>query len=65
MLILTRHVGEDIVIGEEIMVRVVECNGNTVRLGVTAPREVPVDRREEWVAKRRDPRDQQKGQSGD
>lgn len=51
MLILTRRVGETIVIGDnEITVTVLGHNGSAVRLGVTAPDEMPVHREE--VAKR-------------
>jgi carbon storage regulator len=44
MLVLTRRVGEEIVIGGTIRVAVVAINGRTVRLGVAAPASVPVRR---------------------
>ena len=44
MLVLSRQVGETIVIGRDIEVKVVGIRGGTVRLGIEAPREVPVDR---------------------
>ena len=46
MLVLTRRTGEEIVIDDVIRVTVVEVQGNKVRLGVTAPASVRVDRQE-------------------
>lgn len=46
MLVLTRRVGEQIVINSAIHVTVGAVNGNKVRLGVAAPEAVPVDRAE-------------------
>jgi carbon storage regulator len=46
MLILTRRVGENLRIGEEVSVVVLEVNGNQVRLGITAPKSVTVHREE-------------------
>ena len=46
MLVLTRKVGEDIVIGNDIHITVVAVKGGSVRLGVTAPKDVEVDRGE-------------------
>lgn len=46
MLILTRKTEETLVIGNNIRVRVMAINGNQVRIGVEAPRDVPVDREE-------------------
>jgi carbon storage regulator len=46
MLVLTRNVGEKIIIGENIQVTVVAIKGNKVRVGVEAPADVPVDRQE-------------------
>src|SRR3954468_17374048 len=46
MLTLTRSVGETIRIGDDIEVHVVEVRGGTARLGVKAPREVPIHREE-------------------
>ena len=42
MLILTRRVGETLMIGDDVTVTVLGVKGNQVRIGVTAPREVPV-----------------------
>jgi carbon storage regulator len=46
MLILTRRVGETVVIGDDVTVTVLGVKGNQVRLGVNAPREVAVHREE-------------------
>ena len=46
MLVLTRRIGEEIVIGGSVRVKVVAASGNRVRLAVCAPRSVRVDRLE-------------------
>ena len=46
MLILTRRVGETVMIGEDITVTVLGVKGNQVRIGVNAPRNVAVHREE-------------------
>jgi carbon storage regulator len=46
MLVLTRRVGEEIVIARNIRVTVVAVKGNKVRLGVDAPKSICVDRQE-------------------
>jgi carbon storage regulator len=46
MLVLTRRVGEEIVIADNIRVTVTAVKGDRVRLGITAPPEVRVDRGE-------------------
>ena len=54
MLILTRRTGESLKIGDDIEVTVMAVNGSQVRIGIKAPRSVPVDREEIAERKRRD-----------
>jgi carbon storage regulator len=53
MLVLTRKIGEEIIIDEEIRITIVAVRGDRVRLGITAPRETVVDRREIYERRRR------------
>lgn len=46
MLILSRRLGESITIGDEVTVTVLGVNGNQIRLGIDAPREISVHREE-------------------
>ena len=46
MLILTRRVGESVVIGEDVVVTVLGVKGNQVRIGINAPKTVAVHREE-------------------
>ena len=46
MLILTRRVGESLKIGDTVTVTVLAINGHQVRIGIDAPRDVPVHREE-------------------
>jgi carbon storage regulator len=46
MLVLSRRVGDSIVIGDDVVVTVLEIRGDVVRIGVDAPREVAVRRQE-------------------
>jgi carbon storage regulator len=46
MLVLTRRIGETLIIGEDIRVTVLDVSGSQVRIGVTAPKAVPVHREE-------------------
>ena len=53
MLVLSRKKNESIVINDEITIVVVEIRGDKVRLGIEAPKEVPVHRREVYDAIKR------------
>jgi carbon storage regulator len=46
MLILTRRIAETIIIGDDVTVTVLGIRGHQVRLGINAPKEVPVNREE-------------------
>jgi carbon storage regulator len=46
MLILTRRIGETLNIGDDVQVTVLGVKGNQVRLGINAPKDVPVHREE-------------------
>jgi carbon storage regulator len=46
VLILTRRIGESVVIGDDIVLTIVEVRGDSVRLGIDAPRSVTVHREE-------------------
>jgi carbon storage regulator len=50
MLVLSRRPGEALRIGEDVEVTVVEVKGDMVRLGIQAPRDIQVWRRELWEA---------------
>ena len=46
MLILTRRVGETLMIGDDVSVTVLGVKGNQIRMGIDAPKEIPVNRLE-------------------
>ena len=52
MLIITRRPGEKVMVGDDIVVHVMEIVGNSVRVGIEAPRSVSVYREEIWNAVR-------------
>ena len=54
MLIITRKPGEKIMLGDDIVVHVMEIVGNSVRVGIQAPRSLPVYREEIWDAVRQE-----------
>jgi carbon storage regulator len=49
MLILTRRLGESVVIGDEITVTVLDIRGSQIRLGISAPKEITVHREEVYL----------------
>lgn len=57
MLILTRRVGETLMIGDEVTVTVLGVKGNQVRIGVSAPKHVAVHREEIYERIRREQED--------
>jgi carbon storage regulator len=46
MLVLSRRNNESILIGDNVQIKVVDIRGDTVRLGIEAPQDIPVDRQE-------------------
>jgi carbon storage regulator len=46
MLILTRRVGERLIIGEDVTITILSLKGNQIRIGIDAPREIKVHREE-------------------
>ncbi len=54
MLILTRKIGESIVIGDDIVIKVVETGKNSIRIGIDAPREITVLRQEVYESIQRE-----------
>lgn len=56
MLVLSRHRDESIMIGDDVMITIVDIRGDKVRLGIDAPAEVPVHRLEIYEAIKRENR---------
>jgi len=46
MLVLTRRAGESVIIGDDVVVTVLEARGDVIRIGIQAPRDVQVHREE-------------------
>ncbi|UCD38557.1 MAG: carbon storage regulator CsrA [Fidelibacterota bacterium] len=49
MLVLTRKSGQSIRVGDSILLKVLECKGNYVKIGITAPPQLPVHREEIYL----------------
>jgi carbon storage regulator len=54
MLKITRRAGERIIVGDEIIVTLLEVSGQTARIGIDAPRAIPIYREEIWVEVKRE-----------
>jgi len=54
MLVLSRHRDESIIIGDNIVITIVDIRGDKVRLGIDAPTEIPVHRQEVYEAIQRE-----------
>ena len=54
MLVLSRQKDESIMIGDDVEITIVDVRGNKVRLGITAPKSIPVHRREVYEAIQRE-----------
>jgi carbon storage regulator len=50
MLIITRRPGEKLMIGDDVVVEVIEISGSSVRIGIAAPKSIPVYREEIYTA---------------
>lgn len=54
MLVLSRKKDESIMVGDNVEITVIDIRGDKVRLGITAPKEIPVHRREVYEAIKRE-----------
>ncbi|MEE2642289.1 MAG: carbon storage regulator CsrA [Planctomycetota bacterium] len=54
MLVLSRHRDESIMIGDDVVVTIVDIRGDKVRLGIDAPQSIPVHRQEVYEAIKRE-----------
>jgi carbon storage regulator len=54
MLRITRRVGERIILGENVVIEVTEIKGQSVRIGIEAPRSLPIYREEIWLEVKRE-----------
>ncbi len=54
MLVLSRHRDESIMIGDDVVVTIVDIRGDKVRLGIDAPQDIPVHRQEVYDAIQRE-----------
>jgi len=62
MLVLSRQRDESIMIGDDVEIIIVDVRGDKVRLGITAPKEIPVHRREIYDAIQREKRQKKEHQ---
>lgn len=64
MLVLSRQKDESIMIGDDVEITIVDIRGDKIRLGITAPKAIPVHRREVYDAIKREEAKKEKGESG-
>ena len=50
MLIITRRPGEKLMVGDDVVIEVIEVSGSSVRIGIAAPKSIPVYREEIYTA---------------
>ncbi|MDD5328222.1 MAG: carbon storage regulator CsrA [Phycisphaerae bacterium] len=62
MLVLSRQKDESIMIGDDVEITIVDVRGDKVRLGIAAPKEIPVHRKEVYEAIQREKEEQKKAQ---
>jgi carbon storage regulator len=62
MLVLSRQKDESIMIGDDVEITIVDVRGDKVRLGIAAPRDIPVHRKEVYEAIQREKSEQKKAQ---
>jgi len=62
MLVLSRQKDESIMIGDDVEITIVDVRGDKVRLGIAAPKEIPVHRREVYDAIQREKSEQKETQ---
>lgn len=65
MLVLSRHRDESIMIGDDVVVTIVDIRGDKVRLGIDAPKDIPVHRQEVYDAIQRENRKANQTQTSD
>ena len=49
MLILTRRLGEKVIVGDDVVISILDVRGDSVRIGIQAPRDIPVFRKEVYL----------------
>ena len=62
MLVLSRQKDESIMIGDNVEITIVDVRGDKVRLGIAAPKEIPVHRKEVYEAIQREKNEQKETQ---
>jgi carbon storage regulator len=53
VLILTRRLGENVIVGDDIVISILDVRGDSVRVGIKAPKSMSVHREEVWLELRR------------